>query len=225
MSNGGFFASWNRVIYVSIGLIYLLFLLWVIINTREFVPVGSEAYWYKVFISYALLNVLILGSANIRNKLFNIQLKKFIPIYLIFFVGFLIFFWFILTIFNPIQQSAFSLLAGVPVWLAMSHAFIFATTETVFFQGYLDGAIGIPASPIVAGIFHLFIWSGAWWVVIIGATALFLFFSFVNWYIRTKGFFGWIKGTISNGLIATMACHGAFNAVQLGLFVSIGGVL
>jgi hypothetical protein len=215
MGRKGFFSNWKNITQISIGLVYILFLSWLIFHTLDFVPLEQYDYWFKVFISYGILNALIIGSADIRNKLFSVRLIDFAPRFLMFFSVSIILFYFMLQFIDPTGSSIFTLLTDIPVWLAIIHAFVFATTESVIWQGFLDYKVGVPASAFIAGLFHWGIWEGSAFVVIPAATLLFLFFSFVNWYFRKN----------TNDVVPAVAVHTAWNLVKLGSLVALGGVV
>lgn len=212
MKREPYLSGWTKFKHISFGLVYIFFTLWLIFHTNQYVPEEHQAFWFKVFISYGVLNSIIFANADMRNKLFNVKLVDFIPRFLIFFAGSMIFFYFILQITDPMDHTLFSLLAGVPVWLAAIHGLVFATTESVVWQGFLDNKIGRIASPITAGLFHWGIWSGGAVWVILGATLLFSFFSVVNWYFRDS----------KNDLVPAIASHTAYNYIKLGLIISVG---
>jgi hypothetical protein len=217
----GYFKDWKKVKNVSFGVIYIFFNLWVIFNVPNFVPADQVSFWYRVFISYGILNSILFANADMRNALFNTRLVDFLPRFLVSCGLFLVFFYFVLAVTGGLfTVSLFQILGSVPLWLALIHALTFATTESVIWQGYLDYEIGHPWSEMVAGLFHLFIWTGAPIIVFISATILFAFFSLVNLYYGSK-----------NDLAAVIGCHFSFNIVKLGLIVSsvvvpaVGGVL
>jgi len=205
---------------ISFGLVAALFLLWAIFNSFTFVPEGQETKWLLVFLSYGILGTYVFARDDLRDKLFNIGFFRamiyFIPALIISLIAF----YFIFGLVNPLPQVALSILIGIPLWLSAVHAFIFATVETSFWQGHLDGKVGILFSIISAGIFHMFIWTGPAWLNFLGAAFLFLFFSMVHL------FFGGFKSTAqqSKALIITIAVHTAYNFIKLGIILKIGGV-
>jgi membrane protease YdiL (CAAX protease family) len=206
-----YFKNWKKIKSVSIGLVYVFFILWLIFHTHQYVPEDQKNYWLIVFISYGILNSIIFGSADLRNKLFNVKLISFLPRFLLFgavsFVGL----FFVAKFLGSTTGSAFSMLSQIPLWLAVIHAFVFATTESVIWQGFLDYKIGHPWSELTAGLFHFGIWSGGAFVVIISAALLFACFSLVNWYFRKN----------KNDLAPAIGTHTAWNILKLGLsFVS-----
>lgn len=209
----GFFSGYRKITSISVGLVYVFFTLWLIFHTAQFVPTSQQDFWYRVFIGYGILNSIIFGNANLRNKLFNVKLLSFIPRFLFFFISGLVIFYFITSFVDPgATGGLLSLLAGVPLWLAVIHSFIFATTESVIWQGYLDEKIGQPWSALTAGFFHFGIWSGGVFFVIIGATLLFLMFSYINWRFKQN----------RHDLAPAIGTHAAYNIIKLGVFV-IGG--
>jgi len=210
----GYFANWKKIKVVSFGVVYIFFNLWVIFHVPDFVPAEQVGFWYRVFISYAILNSIIFASEDMRNKLFDVKFIDFLPRFFLFFIFFLFFFYFVLrgTV-GSMTASMFDIFSSVPLWLGLVHALTFATTESVIWQGYLDEEIGHPWSELSAGAFHLFIWTGSAVIVVISATILFAFFSLVNYY--------WAKG--KKDLTPAIGCHTAFNIIKLGIAISFGG--
>jgi membrane protease YdiL (CAAX protease family) len=213
MAREPYLGNAKNVFQISFGLVTVLFLAWLIFHTHQYIPEGDRAFWNGVFISYGVFMSIIYGNADIRNKLFNTPLRKFLPRFMLFFGVSLIAFYFILGFVDPLEHSLFGLLSTIPVWLAMIHAFVFATIESAIFQGFLDEKIGRPASAITAGIFHWGIWTGGAIVVIPSAALLFSGFSFINWYFRKD----------KNDLAPAIGSHTAFNFVKLGIILSTGG--
>lgn len=209
-----FFKNWKSFIYVSYGIVYIFFNLWVIYHLSNFVPPGQERMWEKVLMAYLLLNIVVLGSADLRNKLFDVRFIDFLPRFIIYSVIFLGLWYLVLVkVYDPLGPSSFSLIANVPLWLAAIHGLTFATIESVIWQGYLDEKIGRPASAITAGIFHVYIWTGTPLIVIFSAGLLFLIFSFVHWRFRQS----------KKDFAPVIACHFAFNVIKIGL--AIAGVV
>ncbi|MEO5350527.1 MAG: hypothetical protein H7836_12905 [Magnetococcus sp. YQC-3] len=203
----GYFSGFARIKNVSVGILYILFTLWLILHTTQYIQDGQQEFWYRVFIFYGLLNALIIGNADLRNKLFNVRMVDFIPRFLLFFGVGMLFFYIMLTYFDPLKYSFFGALANIPLWLGLLHVFVFATTESVIWQGYLDNLLGHPWSELSAGIFHWGIWSGGAIVVIPSATLLFMFFSYVN-YRFAKG---------KNDLSPAIGTHSAWNLIKISL--------
>lgn len=210
----GYFSKWKNILNISIGLVYIGFTLWLIFHTSTYVPEGQQDFWFRVFISYGILNAVIFGSADMRNKLFNVKLTKFLPRFFMWLVIGLVVFFVIMKIADPLEHSFFELLRGVPLWLGLIHAFVFATTESVIWQGYLDDKIGHPWSELTAGIFHFGIWTGGAIIVILGAGLLFALFSFVNWRFRQD----------KNDLSPAIGTHTAYNIIKLGIIGLAGGL-
>lgn len=208
MAREPYFKNWKNIFVISYGLVVSLFFLFLIFNTGKFFP-GKEDMFFKIFLSYGLLFSIVYGNTDTRNRLFNIQLRQFAPRFVLFFIGFLLFFYLILSYFDPLKGSLFGLLSQIPIWLLVVHAFVFATIESAFWQGFLDERIGHPWSEISAGVFHMFVWSGNVFIILIGATFLFAFFSFVHWYFRRN----------KNDLSAVIGCHTAYNYVKLAMVV------
>lgn len=206
-----YLTDWSKIWQISFGLVYVLFNVWVIFHIPEYFPEGSHEVWYKVFISYGLLNAWIFSNEDMRNMLFDVNFWKFIPRVIVSFVISLVLYFFILQFIDPLGHTFFDLLANVPLWLALVHGITFATTESLVFQGYLDKKIGAP-SALVAGIFHYGVWSGGALIVVFTATVLFLFFNIINRRFRKS----------ENDLSAVIGNHTAFNFVKLGIHV-LGG--
>ena len=215
MKKRGSFFNWRKGLTISYGIAYVFFTLWVIFHIPDYFPPGTHEMWYKVLIGYGILNAIIFANADIRNKLFNVKLTEFLPRFLLFFVVFIVFFYFTLQLVDPLGAGFFDLVKSVPLWLAVIHSLVFATTESAIWQGWLDERIGVPWSSMLAGIFHLGIWSGGAVIVFLGATGLFMFFSFVHWLARKS----------KKDLAPVIGCHSAFNFVKLGLLVSAGGII
>lgn len=211
MAKQGYFDNWKRIKVVSFGLIYVLFLLWLIFHTGQFVPEADKDLWFNYLIGYGLLNALIFGVADVRNKLFDVKLVDFVPRFLIFFFGSLFVFYLLLTYVDPLNTPIFSLLSAVPTYLLILHAMVFATTESAVWQGFLDDKLGHPWSELSAGIFHYGIWTGSPLIVIPSAGLLFAGFSYVNFRFRNS----------KNDLVPAIASHTAFNFVKLGILLSV----
>lgn len=215
MGKEPYFSNWKKIFIISYGLVYIFFNLWVIFHIPEFVAYENQDVWFKIFISYGLLNALIFSNADMRNKLFNIKLTDFIPRFIIFLIPSLIFFSIILTRIENVVVSPFDLISQVPLWLGLTHALTFATTESVIWQGYLDHKIGHPWSEMTAGIFHLYIWTGTPLIVFISATLLFAMFSIFHWRFSKS----------RKDLAPVIAFHTAFNIIKLGLLITLGGII
>lgn len=211
----GFFSGWRNVLFISVGLSYALFFLWVLFNVPYFVPKGMEGTYWKIFASYGFLTVYIFGNAKIQNVLYNQKLIKFIPSFIMYLIIFMIIFSIVLGFFDVTNINNFSIVKQLPIWLALSHALIFAVSESVLWQGYLDHIMGVPASALIAGIFHMFVWNGVWYLNIIFSALLFVFFSFIHFWLGNK----------NKNLAPVIACHTAYNFVVLGFFLSTGGAL
>jgi hypothetical protein len=185
--------------------------MWLIFHTGQYVPEGQQDYWFKVFIAYGVLNSIIFGNVDLRNKLFNVKLLKFLPRFFLFAVASFVIFFVLLTRIDVISFSMFGVLSKIPLWLAVVHSLVFATTESVIWQGYLDQKIGHPWSELSAGVFHFGIWTGGAVVVILSAGLLFALFSVVNWYFRKN----------KNDLAPAIGTHTSYNFVKL--ITSLGG--
>lgn len=145
-----------------------------------------------------------------RNRLFNVKLINFIPRFILFFgVSLLVLTW-VNNLISDINITFVATLTNIPLHLALAHAFVFATTESVIFQGYLTDRLGVVGSSMIAGLFHLFIWPGSLVLVFIGATILFLIFSYVHWYFKKN----------DNDFGPVIAFHSAYNFTKL---VTFGG--
>lgn len=206
-----FTGSFKKLTRISFGLVTTFFLLWLIFHTKQYIPEQHHSTWLLVFLSYGILLSLVYANADIRNKLFDVSLVSFFPRFMIFFLGGLVFFYLLLSIVDPIDLSLFAILANIPLWLAMVHAFVFATIESAVWQGYLDHKIGMFASPLLAGIFHYGVWTGGAIVVIFSASLLFLFFSYVNYRFRIS----------KNDLVPVIAVHTAYNFIKLGIMLAV----
>lgn len=205
-----FFRNWKNIKNLSLGIVYVLFNLWIIFHD-EYFPEPLREPWIKVLISYGLLNTLIISNADLRNKLFDVNFFKFIPRFFLYLIPFLFIFYFLLIYFDPLYQTSLNqLMQNVPLWLALIHALTFATTESIIWQGFLDEKVGLPWSSLIAGIFHYGIWEGTGIFVILSASLLFLFFSFIHWYFRKN----------NKDFAPVIACHTAFNLVKIGIFLS-----
>jgi len=215
MKDINYFGNWKKIQGVSYGIVYLLFIMWVIFNLHKFVPSDQQELYFAVFVPYAILNVIIIGSADMRNKLFNVKLIEFLPRLILYTFIFLTLFYFVFARSANDPNSLFGLLGGLPLWLILSQAFIFATTESILWQGYLDDLLGRPFSAISAGVFHMFIWQGEWWFIIVSAGLLFAFFTVVHLFLRKN----------KNDFAPVIGCHLAYNLIKLGLFVSAGGFI
>jgi hypothetical protein len=210
-----YFGGWRNVRNISIGLCYVLFNLWVMLHLPDFFPSDQQTYWFKFMVSYLLLNVFVISNAGLRNKLFNIRLLDFLPRFVFFFAVFLAIFYFLLGWLEPLPSSFTHLLGSVPIWLAMIHGFTVAVTESVVWQGYLDEQLGHPWSELSAGAFHLFVWSGQAFFVILGAGLLFALFSIVNYFYRIN----------KDDLAPAIGVHTAYNYMKLALVYASGLVV
>lgn len=213
MAKKPFFRDWKKFLAISFGLVYILFMIWTFVHVPEYFPEGQHNHWYLVMSSYIVINTLLFSNADIRNRLFNVKFIKMLPKLLMAFFGSLIFFYIVLKRYDPFQYEFFSLLAAVPVWLALVHGITFATTESLL-QVYLTERIGPIGMAIFMGILHYGIWSGGALFVVIGAGTLFLLFQFVH-YIWSDGPYDFA---------AIIGVHTAFNFIKLGLD-ALGGVI
>lgn len=203
--------GFKKFLNISFGLITTLLLLWLIFNAFIFETAQLSVLDVVLFLSYGLLGVYVFANADIRNKLYNIPFFKSLPRFALFFFSSLILFHLLFGIINPLPDTALSILTGIPTWILIVHAFVFATVESAFFQGYLDYRIGIIGSCIVAGLFHMLIWTGTPLQNFFGASILFLGFSTVNWYFRQN----------KSDLIPVIAVHTAYNFIKLALILSL----
>ncbi len=206
-----FFGNWKNFRNISLGLVASLFLSWLIFNTFAFVPDGQEDKWLLIFLSYSTFMGITFGSADARSKLYNTNFFKSIPRFLLFFIPAFFVLYFLLQLVEPAYSgsSVIEILRNIPVWLAIINAFVFATFESSVWQGLLDYRMGRIASPISAGIFHMFIWSGGVFMIIPVVTFLFMGFSWFNWYFRKD----------KNDLIPAIAIHTAYNFLILGIIL------
>lgn len=211
MAREPYFKNWRKIKSVSFGLVYIFFTLWLIFHTQQYVPEGQQDFWFRVFIGYGILNAVIFGNADMRNKLFDVQFIRFLPRFFIFFGISLIVFYFLLAYLDPFDYTLFEILRTIPLWLGAVHALVFATTESVIWQGFLDYKIGHPWSELVAGVFHWGIWTGGALIVIPSAALLFAMFSTINWYFRKD----------KKDLAPAIGSHTAFNFIKLGMLLSV----
>jgi hypothetical protein len=211
-SISGYYSNWSKVKSISIGLVITGFIIWIIFHTGQYVPEGSEDHWQTVLIMYGLMSAMIFGNSDIRNKLYNVELLRFFPRFILFFLVGVTGFFILLQYYDEFGNSLLNVLNTVPVWLALIHAFVFAAVESAIWQGYLDGKIGHPASELVAGFFHWGVWSGGAISVIISAGLLFTVFSLANYFFADN----------KNDLAPAIGIHAAWNVVKLGLL--FGGV-
>ena len=201
----------GKFLSISFGLLTSLLLLWLVFNAFIFNTAELSVLDVVLFLSYGLLGVYVFANADIRNKLYNISFFKSLPRFLLFFGSSLIVFYLILGVVDPLPNVLFGIASGIPIWILIVHAFVFATVESAFFQGYLDQRIGIFGSCITAGLFHMLIWSGSPLQNFIGASFLFLIFSTCHWYFRKN----------TNDLIPVIAIHTAYNFIKLALILSV----
>lgn len=199
--------------FISFGVVWVLWNVWVIFNIPHFAPEGTIDQWYKIFISYNLFTTAILANADMRNKLFNVPIIKFLPKMAMWTGIFFGIFWVILTNVDPFSNSIISAIQGIPIHLALAHAFTFAVSESIIWQGYLDEATNPYVSALIAGAFHMFVWSGAPLLVVFTAGALFLGFSAVHWYLGKKG----------TDFSAVIGAHAAYNGVKIILLLGLAG--
>lgn len=205
----GFFSGWKAITLVSYGLVYTMFTMWLFFNLPLIVEADKVANWSRIIIGYAVLNMFVFANSSIRNKLFDVKLSNFLPRVLIFWGVGLIAFSIILSKVNIEPVGIINLIKGVPLWVLIIHAFVFATTESALWQGYLDQKIGHPASEISAGLFHLSVWQGPAILVVLGAGLLFMLFSYVNYKFKNG----------SKDLAPAIGTHTAYNFVKLGVGV------
>lgn len=201
-----YFSNWQNIFKISFGIVFFAFNFWILFHLQNYIPEDMMDYWFKLFISYMAMVTFVYGNANIRNRAFNQKFLVFLVRFMIFFPLAFGLFYFIGNIINPFDGGIFQLLSGVPLWLAGIHLFTFATTETLVFQGYLDEKIGRPASALLAGFFHVFIWGGPILYVTISAGALFALFTIVNIMFRKN----------KDDFTPAIATHTGFNIWKLG---------
>ena len=204
--------GFTKFLSVSFGLVTSLLLLWLIFNSFIFANSTDLSLLNIItFLSYGILGVYVFANADIRNKLYNIPFFRSIPRFLLFFVGALLFFYLIFGVIGSFPDTALSVLKGIPTWVLIVHAFVFATVESAFFQGFLDYKIGIFGSVISAGFFHMLVWTGTPLMNFIGASFVFLFFSSAHWYFRKN----------KSDLIPVIAIHTAYNFLNLALILKV----
>lgn len=201
---------------ISFGLVVSLFLLWSIFNSASFVPEGEGIRFALIFLGYGVLGVYVFTHTDVNSSLFKTPFFKNIPRFLLYFTGaFVVTYYLFQVVGASVFGSAVSIFKGVPTLLLMSHAFIFATVESMLWQGFLDKRVGILISCLIAGVFHAFIWSGYWVVNLFASAFLFFVFSVLNFYIN--------KGYSKENLVPIIAIHTAYNFIQLGLILNILG--
>jgi hypothetical protein len=211
MKRASFFKNWKGILKVSIGVVYTLFICYLIFHTFQFVPPQYELYWWKVFVAYGVLNGIIVGNANLRNRLFNTEFLKFLPRFFLFSACSIIGFYLLTSLIDPFSSSAFALMSRIPIWLALIHGFVFATSESVI-QAFLFDKYGFIAAFVFGGVFHYGIWPGPFLLVFICAGFLFLFFTLVHWRFRKT----------NNDLAPLIGTHFGYNIVKLMRLV-VGG--
>lgn len=206
----GFRELWN----ISFGLVASFVLLFAIFNSSSFVPEGEILKYTLAFLGYGILGSYVFARADIRSKLSKISFIKSVPLFLAVFVPAFFFITFVLNAGGFLPETLFTALVGVPVYLQVINAFIFATVEVSFWQGYLDEKIGIMASVIFAGIMHMFIWAGDPFFNLIGASFLFLIFSTFHFFSKK-----WFGPYVA--LIMTIALHSAYNLVKYKMIFGV----
>lgn len=201
--------GFKKFLSISFGAITGLFLMWSVFNASSFVPAGLEGKWTIVFLSYAVFAIFFLSREDIRSKLGQIPFFKSL-LFLIpsafasFFVISLL-----LGVRDPFPSLLLNALIGVPLYLQLINAFVFATVETSVFQVYLDEKWGIAFSVFTAGLFHMLVWLGSPLQNFFGASVLFLMFSMVHLYARKR--FGLM------GIIITIGVHLGYNVAKYGI--------
>ena len=80
-----YFSGIGKIKNISFGLFYIFFTIWLLFHSAQYFPEEFQDEWLRIIILYGLLNALMFGVPDIRNKLFNIKLIKFIPRFLMFF--------------------------------------------------------------------------------------------------------------------------------------------
>lgn len=197
----------KKLFKISFGLFVSIFLLWTLFNAYSFVPEGMGLKATLGFLGYGLLGSYTFSRHQVRSKLSQISLLKAMPIFLFTtFVSFVVL-GFFLGVRDPLPETFISVLIGLPVYIQLSNAFIFATVESSFWQGWLDGKIGILGSSLVAGFFHMIVWPGPLLFNFIGATFLFFVFSQFNRFFSKR----W--GVVV-GLVMTIGVHTGYNLVK-----------
>ncbi len=209
----GKFVDFKGLKEISFGVVSTLILLWAIFNAFSFVPEGAGIMWTLKFLGFGVFGVYSFGREDVRSKLSQISFFKAIPIFLLFFVVTLVVMYFLLGIANPFPETILSTLKGVPVWLQIINAFVFATIETSFFCVFLLNKWGVVPSALVAGGFHILIWNGTVLQNFFGATLLFLAFNTVYYFTAYR--------KKKENPVPTIAVHTAYNFLQLGLLLGI----
>ena len=196
---------------ISFGTVTALILFFVIFNASAFIPEVDQLKYILIFLSYGIFGSYLFARQDIQSKLTNISVWKAIPIFAIFFFATLLILYFLLGFANPFPQTFLSVLAGVPLWLLICMAFIFATVETSMFQGILYKQAGFIGSAIIAGFFHMFVWTGSLMTNLLASTGLFLTFNLCHHWFDKKG----------KTLIPVIAIHTAYNFIILGIILGV----
>jgi hypothetical protein len=208
--------GFKKLSTISFGLVASIFLLWAMFNSASFVPAGQGVRYALIFLGYGVLGSYVFTHTDINTSLFRTPFFKNIPRFLFYFA---ISFFVTYSLFRvsgvSFLSSAVSIFAGVPLYLMMIHAFIFATVESMFWQGFLDKRVGILFSALIAGLFHMFIWEGGVLTNLFASAFLFFIFSTAHHYIN--------KSYKSENLVPVIAIHTAYNFIQLGLILNIVG--
>ena len=204
---------------ISFGLAGALFLLWTLFNSSSFVPAGLETKYLFAFLGYGVLGVYIFGREDIKAKLEQVSLIRALPFFLV--SVFLSFFLFSFIFgFVDVPQDIFASLQAVPFYLLLANALIFAFVETSVWQGVLDEKIGILGSVIIAGLFHMFLWTGSLFGNFIGSAILFFSFSMFNFYavkvLSRNGIPQ--KLSVVLGLVLTIGFHAGYNMAKYRVF-------
>lgn len=199
--------GFKKLSQISFGLFASLFLLWTLFNASSFVPEGQELKFTLAFLGYGVLGAYVFAREDIRSKLSKVSLLKAVPVFLVVLLVSFFLLSLLLGIRDPLPEILITTLIGVPLYLQMINALVFATVESSFFQAFLDGKIGILGSVIVAGVFHMFIWSGSLLFNFLGASLLFLVFSTVYFYSKR------VVGPVM-AVVVVIAFHTAYNLVK-----------
>jgi hypothetical protein len=213
----------KKLFRLSFGLFASLFLLWTLFNASSFVPEGQELKFTLALLAYSAVGVYVFGRQDLRSKLKDVSLLKATPYVLLSALFSFFFFSFLLGLSDPLPATLLSALVGVPLYLQLVNGLVFAVVETSFWQGHLDNNIGILGSMMVAGLFHMFIWTGSLLSNFIGASLLFGVFSLVNFY--AKNFF--IRSGVSSklsvalALVITIGFHAGYNFAKFKVMFGV----
>lgn len=220
MAKKPFFYGAGKILKVSFGTLTIAYLLFMIFNYYEYIPVDKQGSYLIMFMSYALLTAVVFGNADIRNVLFKIKATTFLKRFALHFIPLFVIFYLIMSALEGVDVLPFrDVIVGLPIYIILTAFFIYAVLESAVWQGYLDNwnksGVGVPWSSISAGIFHLNVWPGPWWLVVPTATIWFMCISYYNH--RFKKF--------EDDIVPAVAFHTAFELAFLLILTIVGGAL